>query len=50
MVRLAIKPTDPDFPFELDSLQIQIYIPKDYPSINCRIQVLNSDIPKGFAM
>jgi hypothetical protein len=50
VIRLAIKPTDPDFPFELDSLQIQIYIPKDYPSTKCRIQVLNSDIPKGFAI
>ncbi|CAO3702829.1 unnamed protein product [Rhizopus stolonifer] len=50
IVRLAIKPTDPDFPFELNTLQLQLSIPLDYPSTVCQIQVLNTDIPKGFAI
>ncbi|KAG1445406.1 hypothetical protein G6F56_009926 [Rhizopus delemar] len=50
IVRLAIKPTDPDFPFELNTLQLQLFIPIDYPSTVCQIQVLNTDIPKGFAI
>ncbi|RCH84407.1 hypothetical protein CU098_002070, partial [Rhizopus stolonifer] len=49
IIRLAIKPSDPDFPYELDALQLQLTIPKDYPEQPCSVQVLNSDIPKGFA-
>lgn len=50
VIRLAIKPSDPDFPYEIDALQLQLNIPKDYPKSSCTVQVLNSDIPKGFAM
>ncbi|GAA5810944.1 hypothetical protein MFLAVUS_004372 [Mucor flavus] len=50
LVRLAIKPSDPDFPYEIDALQLQLSIPKDYPTNHCSVQVLNSDIPKGFAI
>jgi ubiquitin-protein ligase len=49
-VRVAIKPSDPDFPYEIDALQLQLNIPKAYPKTPCTVQVLNSDIPKGFAM
>ncbi|KAK4521942.1 uncharacterized protein ATC70_004481 [Mucor velutinosus] len=50
IVRLAIKPSDPDFPYEIDALQLQLTIPRDYPKVSCKVQVLNSDIPKGFAI
>jgi ubiquitin-protein ligase len=50
IVRLAIKPSDPDFPYEIEALQLQLNIPKDYPKKACSAQVLNSDIPKGFAL
>ncbi|ORE11352.1 hypothetical protein BCV72DRAFT_238035 [Rhizopus microsporus var. microsporus] len=49
VVRIAIKPTDPDFPYELDALQVQLHIPNTYPEAPCKIQVLNNDIPRGFA-
>ncbi|KAI7901731.1 uncharacterized protein BX663DRAFT_513864 [Cokeromyces recurvatus] len=49
IIRLSIKPSDPDFPYELDSLKLQLYIPIEYPKSPCSVQVLNSDIPKGFA-
>lgn len=50
VVRLAIKPSDPDFPYEIEALQLQLNIPKDYPKSACTVQVLNNDIPKGFAI
>lgn len=50
VIRFAVKPSDPDFPYEIDALKIQLNIPKDYPKTPCTVQVLNSDIPKGFAM
>ncbi|KAI8093593.1 uncharacterized protein BX664DRAFT_295443 [Halteromyces radiatus] len=49
-VRLAMKPTDPDFPYDLELLQLQMLIPTDYPSQPASIIVMNSDIPKGFAI
>ncbi|KAI8989263.1 hypothetical protein BDB01DRAFT_531022 [Pilobolus umbonatus] len=49
VVRVAIKPSDPDFPFELDVLQVQLNIPNQYPERPCSIKVLNADIPKGYA-
>lgn len=49
-VRLAMKPTDPDFPFDLESLQLQVLVPANYPTQSPSITVMNSDIPKGFAM
>lgn len=45
-----IKPSDPDFPFELDVLKINLAIPCDYPQSPPKIVILNDDIPRGFAM
>ncbi|KAI8388349.1 uncharacterized protein BYT42DRAFT_559797 [Radiomyces spectabilis] len=50
VLRLAIRPSDPDFPFELEALKVQIHIPKSYPDQHCTITVMNTDIPKGFAV
>ncbi|KAI8149743.1 hypothetical protein BJV82DRAFT_549862 [Fennellomyces sp. T-0311] len=49
IVRVSFPPSDPDFPFELDSLQLQIRIPARYPKEPCSVIVMNTDIPRGFA-
>ncbi|KAF9210030.1 hypothetical protein BGZ49_007696 [Haplosporangium sp. Z 27] len=46
---LKIPPSDPDFPYEIETLHIQLNIPLDYPKTPCSLLVLNSDIPKGFS-
>ncbi|KAI9252479.1 hypothetical protein BY458DRAFT_589835, partial [Sporodiniella umbellata] len=50
IVRLDIRPTDPDFPFELNALRIKLHVPLVYPTRACQIEVINTDIPKGFAI
>lgn len=47
-----LKPSDPDFPFELDHLQCKLKVPKNYPKEGSppRLTVLNNDIPRGFAI
>ncbi|KAG0351510.1 hypothetical protein BC939DRAFT_463975 [Gamsiella multidivaricata] len=47
--QLKITPSDPDFPYEIESLHIQLTVPKDYPQSPCSVEVLNKDIPKGYA-
>lgn len=47
--QLKIVPSDPDFPYEVQSLHIQLTVPLNYPEAPCAITVLNSNIPKGFA-
>lgn len=49
----SMPPSDPDFPYELDSLKFSLAIPSLYPKdIKSlpSIVVLNSEIPKGFAV
>ncbi|KUI53099.1 hypothetical protein VP1G_00336 [Cytospora mali] len=45
-------PSDPDFPFELDHLQCDLRIPKNYPNDSSppTLSILNKDIPRGFAI
>ncbi|GEQ71961.1 hypothetical protein JCM33374_g5647 [Metschnikowia sp. JCM 33374] len=48
-----MKPADPDFPFELDSLNFNLTIPAEYPrspKAFPSIVVLNSEIPRGFSV
>lgn len=47
-----LKPSDPDFPFELDHLKCDLRVPKNYPKNSAppRLLVLNKDIPRGFAI
>lgn len=47
-----LSPSDPDFPFELDHLECDLKIPKNYPKEESppRLTVLNKDIPRGFAI
>ncbi|KAF9925572.1 hypothetical protein BGZ65_007668, partial [Modicella reniformis] len=50
LFQFKIVPSDPDFPYEVPSLHVQLTIPPGYPQTPCTITVLNSDIPKGFAV
>eukprot|EP00026_Physarum_polycephalum_P004467 Phypoly_transcript_04488.p1 GENE.Phypoly_transcript_04488~~Phypoly_transcript_04488.p1 ORF type:complete len:514 (+),score=114.57 Phypoly_transcript_04488:103-1644(+) len=40
---LLLPPSDPDFPFDLKGLQLQITIPPNYPSVPCIFKVMNPD-------
>ncbi|KAI8963188.1 hypothetical protein F5Y11DRAFT_162926 [Daldinia sp. FL1419] len=45
-----LKPSDPDFPFELDYLQCELQVPALYPEKHPVLRVKNKDIPRGFAI
>ncbi|KAM0252153.1 hypothetical protein ACHAQJ_007850 [Trichoderma viride] len=45
-----LKPSDPDFPFELPYLDCDIRIPEEYPEERPVLLVRNKDIPKGFSI
>ncbi|KAG0055793.1 hypothetical protein BGZ83_007373 [Gryganskiella cystojenkinii] len=46
---LKIIPSDPDFPYEIESLHVRLQVPLDYPESAPSLTVLNSTIPKGFS-
>ncbi|KAH8666647.1 hypothetical protein BX600DRAFT_412568 [Xylariales sp. PMI_506] len=45
-----LKPSDPDFPFELDFLDCELQIPRAYPDSPPSLRVKNRDIPRGFSI
>ncbi|KAI1472862.1 uncharacterized protein F4812DRAFT_410640 [Daldinia caldariorum] len=45
-----LKPSDPDFPFELDYLECELQVPASYPENPPVLRVKNKDIPRGFAV
>ncbi|KAI1801946.1 hypothetical protein F4811DRAFT_531966 [Daldinia bambusicola] len=45
-----LKPSDPDFPFELDYLECELQVPALYPEKPPVLRVKNKDIPRGFAV
>ncbi|KAG5975867.1 hypothetical protein E4U55_007550 [Claviceps digitariae] len=45
-----LKPSDPDFPFELAHLECDIRVPARYPAERPVLHVRNSNIPRGFAI
>ncbi|KAI7864139.1 hypothetical protein BDF14DRAFT_1261943 [Spinellus fusiger] len=49
VVRFLVPPSDPDFPFDLEALQLQLTIPAHYPTTQCALMVMNTDIPRGIA-
>ncbi|KAK6460223.1 hypothetical protein DFJ63DRAFT_315516 [Scheffersomyces coipomensis] len=49
-ISFIIKPSDPEFPFDLDRLKINLSIPVKYPQDRPSIVVLNEEIPRGFAI
>ncbi|VEU19897.1 DEKNAAC100584 [Brettanomyces naardenensis] len=50
-ISFLIHPSDPDFPYDLDFLNVTLSIPKSYPrrGASPTITVLNDDIPRGFS-
>ncbi|KAK7942843.1 CHY zinc finger domain-containing protein [Apiospora aurea] len=49
-VQFQLKPSDPDFPFELDYLECELQIPESYPDEKPALRVRNKDIPRGFSV
>lgn len=45
-----LKPSDPDFPFELTHLECDVRIPASYPDQRPELRVRNSNIPRGFGI
>ncbi|KAL0934328.1 CHY zinc finger domain-containing protein [Colletotrichum truncatum] len=45
-----LKPSDPDFPFELEYLDCELRVPEDFPEATPVLRVRNSDIPRGFSI
>lgn len=46
----SFKPSDPDFPYDLEKLECDLRIPQEYPRQQARLLVRNKDIPRGFAL
>ncbi|EAA31008.1 hypothetical protein GE21DRAFT_8682 [Neurospora crassa] len=46
----SLKPSDPDFPYDLEKLECDLRIPGEYPRQPARLLVRNKDIPRGFAV
>ncbi|KAK3111976.1 hypothetical protein LTR53_012227 [Teratosphaeriaceae sp. CCFEE 6253] len=45
----GLKPSDPDFPYEIETLQCVLTVPKAYPQTGKpTLKVTNNDIPRGF--
>ncbi|CDK27552.1 unnamed protein product [Kuraishia capsulata CBS 1993] len=49
---LILKPSDPDFAYDLDVLKLSLNIPGNYPFQGSKpeIVILNDDIPRGFTL
>ncbi|KAH8164068.1 hypothetical protein CIB48_g4173 [Xylaria polymorpha] len=49
-IRFQLKPSDPDFPFELEHLDCELQVPIQYPEQAPTLLVRNKDIPRGFCV
>ncbi|KAI1632812.1 hypothetical protein F4809DRAFT_645087 [Biscogniauxia mediterranea] len=49
-IAFHLKPSDPDFPFELDHLDCELQVPASYPEKPAALRVKNKDIPRGFSV
>ncbi|KAK9454899.1 hypothetical protein V1511DRAFT_501289 [Dipodascopsis uninucleata] len=49
-IGISLRPSDPDFPFDLDILSFIMIVPQSYPNDPPSISVSNSDIPRGFSL
>lgn len=48
-LEFEMKPSDPDFPYEMEALECTLSVPKSYPaSGKPSLAVRNKDIPRGF--
>ncbi|KAJ3093206.1 hypothetical protein HK102_000007 [Quaeritorhiza haematococci] len=45
IIHLNLVPSDPDFPYELEYLQLQLHVPAFYPRAQTTLTVLNQEIP-----
>ncbi|KAG9250446.1 uncharacterized protein F5Z01DRAFT_683852 [Emericellopsis atlantica] len=45
-----LKPSDPDFPFEMSDLECDLRVPKAYPNQKPSLLVKNKNIPKGSSL
>ncbi|PFH59043.1 hypothetical protein XA68_12902 [Ophiocordyceps unilateralis] len=45
-----LRPSDPDFPFELAYLDCRLRVPKAYPDERPELRVANRNMPRGFAI
>jgi hypothetical protein len=43
-----MKPSDPDFPFELDVLECSLTVPPDYPKTKSSLRVTNKEMGRGY--
>ncbi|KAK9356958.1 hypothetical protein V1523DRAFT_430041 [Lipomyces doorenjongii] len=50
LIRISLQPSDPDFPFDLEYLHFTLLVPTDYPSTAPKLTVINTDIPRGYAL
>ncbi|KAI8635610.1 hypothetical protein F5Y19DRAFT_461196 [Xylariaceae sp. FL1651] len=49
-LRFLLKPSDPDFPFELEHLDCELQVPASYPEDKPTLSVKNKEIPRGFCV
>ena len=49
-LQFRLAPSDPDFPYDLDHLQLDLRVPAAYPAESPQLLVRNSNIPRGFAI
>jgi uncharacterized CHY-type Zn-finger protein len=50
MLKFSLKPSDPDFPYEMTVLECLLSVPKGYPISRPILKVENKDIPRGFSL
>lgn len=48
ILSFKLQPTDPDFPYELESLDCVLQIPKSYPQNGPLLNIQNKEMEKGF--
>lgn len=49
LFKVQMKPSDPDFPFDVQFVSFDLTIPMDYPKSGPSVHVTNKDIPVGYS-
>lgn len=50
ILEFDLKPSDPDFPFEMTALACLLAVPQGYPEESPSLRIRNTDIPRGFTI
>ncbi|KFY11305.1 hypothetical protein V492_04537 [Pseudogymnoascus sp. VKM F-4246] len=50
ILEFDLKPSDPDFPFEMTALACVLAVPQGYPQESPSLRVRNNEIPRGFTI